>query len=439
MLMARGLTWWRQLRRGEVPRVPIGTFALADQALISGFNFVFTVLLARAFSAATFGTFAVGYVTLLLVNSLQAALVTQPHNVIGPSLTTDEYRAYTSSVLVEQLLLSATLGVLVLGAGLILSRLALISLAFAAALALAVVAWQAQELLRRVMYTESRFAAALLNDLVSYGGQLALVAVLWRLQLLSPATVMLGIAASSTAAAVVGSAQVSGSLLRRFRWLAAFHENWSLGKWQVGEQIGYWIASQSYIYLAALLSGREAAGAMRAVLVLLGPLNVIIAYLGTTLPIRLATASHQSGGESLERQLRDSVVWTAPLVLAYCVMVSLFAARLLGSVLGTEYRSAVALVPLFALYYAATYGTVVFSSALRSMRRTREIFQSYGYGAFFTAAAGWLFVIRWGATGAVLGMALTTTIIGMACGAAYVMATRRGDRRGRQPTVDAEH
>ncbi|HET7037781.1 MAG TPA: polysaccharide biosynthesis C-terminal domain-containing protein [Thermomicrobiaceae bacterium] len=437
MLTAQRLTIWRQRRHGEARNRLSGSFALTDQALISGFNFLFTVLLARAFSSATFGTFAVGYVTLLLANSVQAALVTQPHNVIGPGLKTDEYRVYTSSVLVGQLLLGATLGALVLGAGLILSHLAPISLAFAAALALAVVAWQTQEFVRRVLYTESRFAAALGNDLVSYGGQLALVAVLWRAGLLSPVTVMLGIAASSTAAAVLGIAQVKGSLLRRFPWFAAFPENWNLGKWQVGEQIGYWIASQSYIYLAALLSGREAAGTMRAVLVLLGPLTVIIAYLGTTLPIRLATARHH-GAETPDRQLRASVAWTAPLVLLYCVLVSVFATPLLVRVLGSEYRSAAALVPLFALYYAVTYGTVVFSSALRSMRRTREIFRSYVYGALFTGAAGWVFVTRWGASGAVLGMAATTTIICLACGAAYLMTTRCDDRRRRQWPLDAE-
>ena len=38
-----------------------------------------------------------------------------------------------------------------------------------------IVAWQLQEFVRRVMYTEGRFAAAFWNDVVSYGGQLLVV------------------------------------------------------------------------------------------------------------------------------------------------------------------------------------------------------------------------------------------------------------------------
>ena len=42
-----------------------------------------------------------------------------------------------------------------------------------------IIFWQLQEFVRRVLYTEGRHVAALINDIVSYGGQAALMIVLY--------------------------------------------------------------------------------------------------------------------------------------------------------------------------------------------------------------------------------------------------------------------
>ena len=44
-----------------------------------------------------------------------------------------------------------------------------------------ILTWQLQEFVRRVLYTEARFAAAFINDMVSYGMQMVLVTLLlWK-------------------------------------------------------------------------------------------------------------------------------------------------------------------------------------------------------------------------------------------------------------------
>src|SRR3954452_24182834 len=80
-------------------------WALGDQVLISGTNFVTTVLVARSLSMPEFGAFSVIYGVLLLCNIIQSTLITQAHNVLAATLTGQAYRRYTGSTAVQQLMI----------------------------------------------------------------------------------------------------------------------------------------------------------------------------------------------------------------------------------------------------------------------------------------------------------------------------------------------
>src|SRR5687768_15166203 len=156
-------------------------WALSDQVLISAANFVTQVLAARALHdrPGEFGTFAVISGVLLWCNIFQSTLITQAHNVLGATRTGRDYRRYTSSTGVGQLIL--------LGAQIVLAGPLALFAYFAGwtsagmliALVPTIIAWQAMEFVRRVLYTEGRYSAAFVNDLLSYGGSIVLVAGLY--------------------------------------------------------------------------------------------------------------------------------------------------------------------------------------------------------------------------------------------------------------------
>src|SRR5829696_8643711 len=93
-----------------------GAWGLADQALISAANFVTMVALARTFVPADFGAFVLTYTALLLLNGLQTAFVTQPHNVLGQGRERADYAVYTTSTGVGQLAFAAAFSALALAA-----------------------------------------------------------------------------------------------------------------------------------------------------------------------------------------------------------------------------------------------------------------------------------------------------------------------------------
>jgi O-antigen/teichoic acid export membrane protein len=422
----------------ETPPAPrrmmlgVGVWGLMDQTLVSATNFVTMVLVARALGPASFGSFALVYTVLLFSTELQGALVTQPHNVLGAGLTGSSYSRYTRSTAFSQILLAGSLGSSTAAAGLIAHGLGWHSADLLLALAPAIVGWLSQEFVRRVLYTEGRMRAVLLNDLVSYGGQAGLIVVLSSSERLDGPSALLALAVTSGLAVPVGLWQLRGSF-HGVAQRADVGGNWQFGKWLAGGLLAYWCASQLYLYMTAALVSTTAAGLLKAALVLMGPLNVLLVFMDTAVPIMLVRSFAASGERGFRAQLREALILTAPIVGTYCAVVAVFAVPLVRRVYGERYATEhSALLPLLALNYVVIYASRLLASALRAQRQTKPIFRGHLYAGIVGVAAGWLLVRLGGVEGAALGM-----VAGAAVGLTVVLrafvagsATSRGRPAG---------
>lgn len=393
-------------------------WGLSDQALISATNFLTIVLLARSLSHDAFGYFTLAYTALQFAGSLQAALITQPHNVLGATRHGEDYIRYTTSTAFSQLLATLVImvGVAVAGALIQISGWEIAPLLFA--LAPAIGAWQLQEFIRRVLYTEGRLAAAFLNDLLSYGGQTAVIAVLWYRDLLSGPVALYALAGTSAVAAGVGVWQLHGRFARYID-TGVLHENWRFGKWLAGAEIGHWLSAPLYMYLAAAILGAAAAGELKAAQMLLGPLNILIFFLDSVLPMRFARALKSGGQLALHSQLKIAYLVTAPVFGGYCFLVVVLAGPLLQLVYGASYAGSTPLVVLYAAYYMVLYLVQIVSSALRAQQLTRHIFTAHVYSSLIAVFLGWLFIRTLGAEGAVLGLILSALAVNFLYWLAY--------------------
>jgi len=154
-----------------------GFWGLCDQALISASNFITTVVLARTLDPTDFGAFTLAYVVIMFTTSLQSALVTQPHNVLGTTYDGTAYRRYTTNTALSQFCLTVILVLIALPCAVVARHAGWGIAPLLFPLIPAVAAWQLQEFVRRVFYTERRLKAAFMNDFVSYGGQV--VGMVW--------------------------------------------------------------------------------------------------------------------------------------------------------------------------------------------------------------------------------------------------------------------
>jgi O-antigen/teichoic acid export membrane protein len=286
-------------------------WGLADQAVGSLGSFVTMLLVARILGPAEFGGFALALSVLYFLNTLQVGLITRPHNVIGVTKEGEAYRRYTTSTALAQILFTVSgallVGAAAIGAGFIHAGAATLLVA----LVPAIVTWQLQEFVRRVFYTEDRLADAFANDLINYAAQIALVLALADLGLLTGATALAAIAASSALALVLGAFKLRSSIVVALE-PGAQRENWRFGKWVGAAEAAHWASTTVYLYIAAALLGTAAAGAIRAAQVLMGPLRIVLMFLHSFLPIRFARWRARGGRDAVHREARSAYAVTVP-------------------------------------------------------------------------------------------------------------------------------
>jgi O-antigen/teichoic acid export membrane protein len=378
-------------------------WGLADQTLISIANFATLLILARALGSAEFGAFVLAYTALLFLNGIQAALVTQPHNVLGQNREEGEYIRYTSSTALGQVVFAAILSVVALVSALAAAKFASHAAAILLALAPAIAASQLQEFVRRVLYTEGRLVTAFTVDLIGYAGQVGAFLGLVSFAKIDAPRALYAAGATSAVAAAFGAWKIRHSL-RRAVDRGALEENWIFGKWLAAALAASWLAGQLYIYLTAAMRGATAAGVLRAAQIVLGPLSTFLLFLFTILPIRYARTRGRDGDAGLHHALILTYVATAPLVLIYCLAVAIFSGPILRLLYGTSYSKYGDVVVLFSVYYFVLHPVYLLTSALSAKRWTRPLFTGNLYAAALGVVGGWLLILAWGVNGAVVGM-----------------------------------
>lgn len=425
----------RKLSRGR------NVWALADQALISGTNFVTTILVARGLGdERQFGYFSNVYSGLLFANLLQTALITQPHNVLGTSRFGDDragYVRYTTTTAYAQLLLAVIAAAAALLFVPVAHKLEWHTERLLLALVPSIAAWQLQEFVRRVLYSESRTGGAFINDLISYGGQTVGIGILWWLGRLTAVNAMYVLAVTSAAAAAVGAVQLRHSLGGRFD-LHAWIENWNFGKWLVGSELLTWLSSvQMYMYIAAAVVGAAASGELKAAQTLFGPARVIAFFLATVLPIQFAQALGAGGIRAMDRQLKSITMKLLPVMAAYCLLVAVFAGPLLA-LFGKGFAASRGVLELYSAVAFLTYVQMVAAAALTAKRETRFIFVGSVWGAVIAVAFGAMLIKLLGVYGALAGMLLTGGTVCTLYWKAYRTTVAESDAQEEQPDGTAE-
>lgn len=404
-------------------------WGLADQVLISATNFGTMVLLARSLGAAEFGAFTLCYLVLLLANSLQTALVTQPHNILASPLEGAAYRNYTTSAAVGQLVVAAVFALLALTGAAVAPLLGWHRRALLLALTVAVPAWQLQEFARRAFYTKGQLRSAFLNDLMSYGGQLALVLLLIHQRLLTAPMALYVIAGTSAVAAFAGFWSIRRQL-RGHLSLGAFRESWAISKWLSAATLTSWLASQMYPVLTAAIVGVSATGVLRALQNLIAPTQVLAnAFQMVVTP--QASREHALGGSRAAGVFlaRGSMLLLIPLLL-YFILVGAFARPLVSFFYSPAYAIEASLIWPLCLAYMLSYAGRVLGIGLAASQDTRPLFYAQIAAAATTFSLGLVLLHAYGLRGAALGAAATQAVL-VAC-LAWFLRRRRGTPGARQ-------
>jgi O-antigen/teichoic acid export membrane protein len=390
-----------------------GSLAVLDQGLISGSNFLISVLLARWMSASEYGAYALAFSIFLLFLISYQALILEPMCVFGPAQYRECEPEYFGTLLRMHAMFTVATAAIMLASSLALWKLAmphfligaLHGVMFAAPCVL--LFWLA----RRVFYLRIMPGGAVVGAVLYCLILMLGLWVLYRHELLSPFTAFLLMGIGALAASFLLLTRLKLPLRRS----AAFprlgivtQEHWRYGKWALASAAVAWVPWNCTYILIGSFHGMAATAELKALLNLVLPMQQSFAAFSLILipyASRLTYDSGMSGVQSLSRR----IAWLfAAGAFAYWFLIIIFRERAIHLFYGGKYMDVVHLVPWVAfvsILVGAVQGHMI---VLRGMQAPSSIFAVEFTTSAICMAVGipaiWFFGIR----GAVAALVLAS-------------------------------
>lgn len=323
-------------------------WALADQSVVSGSNFVTGILLARFLGPESFGIFVVLQSIVLYVNSFQSALIFQPMMSAAPQLADTQRNHYLQGVFALQLVLCGVLSLIIGIAALVIYAFDLyaefgIDAHIVAALIAAMLAFQLQDWQRRYYFVQEKAGSAFIVDVISYGGQVALLGIAYVSDMLDVATAFWIIAGASSAAFAAGF--LHDRLQPVFvHARSVLREGWRTGRDYLAAWQFQWVGTQGVLMFGAGIVGAEGVGGIRAAQNIVGPINILFLAMENVVPVVAARRFGHSGLPGLLSYLGRITTFGSALLIPVLVLLAIFATPIMHLLYGDLYVGASVLV-----------------------------------------------------------------------------------------------
>ena len=386
-----------------------GSWAVLDQALFAGTNFLTNVLLARWLPETEYGAFVIAFSLLLMIGSFHTSFLTEPMMVFGPAKYSGQFSRYLGLLLMAHVAFALLACLLCLVVAMLLGRTqhgelqsALFGLAVAAPLVLLL--W----LMRRALYVRSEPAWAAAAGSLYLVLQVVALSLLSVEQHISVFTALVAMGASSLCAASLILLRLRPAI--RAEWVrrqtapvTADHSRYA--RWSLGTLLMTWLGGNLFFFLLPIWHGLEATGSLRAILNLAMPALQVIGALSLLLLPTLVRQLNDGGSAAMFDTARAVLLYVLAGSGLFFVLLMGSGRTLLDHVYAGKYGPfhgvemlLVGLLPLSAAV------TAVVGSSLRALNRPDLVFWAYGVSTLVGVAIGFPLVRGFGVSGALLAL-----------------------------------
>jgi O-antigen/teichoic acid export membrane protein len=415
---------WRRL-----PDHAGALWALADQAVVSGGNFVAGVVLARLLGVDGFGVFSLAWLLLLLSAGLQQALIVAPMMTLGPRVPAGEEPRFFGAALTQHLIFCGALAALTFAgaAGGVFALMVRDGREWAGVLAAAVAATLIQDFARRYFFARGEPRAAFFSDAARLGMQCAIFGGLLQYDVaVSPEQALWVVGLTSLVASLLAAPSYLGlrHSLRLSAGVAARHL--AIGKWLAIAFLVQWATDSAFLVVSGAVLGASAAGAFRAAQTIFNLTNVFVLALENTAPLAASRALHAGGTAAMLRYLKRIAAAGTAVVGGWAVLVMADLEYWLTLTYGSEFAAYAHALRWMGLGYVAGFVAFCFRIGLTALERTRLWLLAYLLAAALVLAFAHPVTSAFGLSGAALGYAATCAVLMLASLAGLHTAIRHG-------------
>lgn len=391
-----------------------GSWAILDQGLFAGTNFLSNILLARWLEPSAYGVFAVAYSAFICLATLHTALLTEPMLIFGAGKYAHVVPRYLRLLLYGHWSVAGAMALLVSLAALVCwwcaaSELAAVLAAVAFALPCILLQW----LVRRAFYVRAQPYWSAGGGLLYLGLMLLGMQMTVWCQALTPASAL----AIMGAASLVVGLTLAACLLRpsdtatpALTFADVMTAHWQYGKWASATTAATWVAREVSYPLLPLWVGLEGSAAMRVLMNLVMPILHANAALAIMLIPRCMAVWKHAGTAGLRRCLRQA--WLVLGLGAALYWVGLLVGRrpMLQWLYAGRYDAYADLLLLLGALPLGEAALTIVGLELRLRERPELVCWGHGLALAFTLTAGLWLLAQYGVVGAVLGRLLATLV-----------------------------
>jgi len=427
---AQRATWASTLSGATAKK---GIWAMGDQAVVSGTNFLCTILVGRWCGMSELGLYSMAFGALVLLSACQQSLILSPYAVLSNRRFGRCKERYAGSVLIQQGVFTALAMLVFGGIALVTSYVAsLASLAPVFLMIAGVVPFiSIREFIRRILLAELKVRATLVLDLSVAALQIAGILALGTANLLSATSAFAVAAVACGLVSIVWFSLTTMSFTVRWRLVRkTIGRNWRFGRWICASQLTDVVQTYSLHWIVAILLGVSATGVYAAYASIVMIFNPFILAVGGILLPRAAQVHHAGGVKELRRIVGAATLLIAVVLAVMCAPLAIYGDRLvhqifdLGSVAPMQYLMILLLATGFV-------GTLSFAtdSGLCVMERPELNFIAGLIGLIVACVLVPLSAYWWRIEGAALAAFIAVAL----ASAVQVIGFLRVSRSGNQP------
>lgn len=382
-------------------------WAVADQVLFAGSNFLLNVVLIRALVPADYGAFTLGYAIVWLLGSAHGALLIEPMLVFGPGAYRDRTGAYLAALVCGHALLVIPAGLAMMAAGWVCwlfgnAPLGTALWAFCFNGPLVLLLWFA----RRACYVRLEPQKAAVAGGLYLAAILVGVLLLQRTNALSvgSAVWLLGLSSLAVALGLLVSLAPDFQALSPGLIRDVMSEHLRFGRWGVGSGLLFFASGQLFYMLLAAFNGLHATGALRAAVNLLTPMTLVSHACASVMAPTLVRGAAATSEPAVRRRVGHVLGSLLGGCTAYWLLLGLLHVPLFRVVYAGRYAEHAWLLWLVGLTMLTTAIVDVLSAALRARHQPTLVFRAFAAAAGVALVGGTVAVCLWGAPGAAAGL-----------------------------------
>jgi O-antigen/teichoic acid export membrane protein len=402
-------------------------WALSDQALVSGANFLTFALLARALGVSEFGVFALSWAMVLLANSVQMALIVSPMMSVGPKQDAAVRALYFGAVTLQELCFALfSFACIYAGTHAFAAFFPSWKIhALALPLACATAAYLAQDYGRRYFFTIGRSSLALATDALSYVTQLPLLWWMAERKELSIASALSVIALTSFLAVLAAMFWFEKLQFSRGMMRTVAVRHWKIARWLTPSAVLQWSSLNVFMISAPIYYGPAAAGALRACQNIVGIAHIWFLGLDNVVPVEAARRLHENGLDASLRYLWRTLLRWGLVTFAFMLVIAVGASFWLHLVYGARYAQFGYVLRLYGVLYLMVFIGGPLRAGLQAFEYTAPMLWSYIAMTVFAVIIAAPLAKFFGLFGVMLGLIATQLVFQSLLAVALVVRASR--------------